>query len=90
MADVNVSDIGVLREFATYLQWLGGTMVEEFSRARSRMAQINENWRDTENARFMEEFSASVEEINKIAGQMDEYSRFVLKKCDILEMYHNG
>lgn len=88
--DVGVKDIDQLREFAQYLQWLSGSMVDEFSKASSMMAAANENWHDDENARFMDEFSGSVNQINQIAERMDEYSRFVLRKCEILDLYHNS
>lgn len=88
--DASVKNIDELREFAAYLQWLGNSMVEEFAKAKSRMTTINENWNDDENMRFMEVFSESVEQINKIAGEMDSYSQYVIKKCDILDMYHNA
>lgn len=88
--DASVTNIDELREFASYLQWLSTSMVEEFSKARGKMTAINENWRDDENMRFMEVFSESVEQINKIAEQMDNYSQYVNKKCDILDMYNNA
>lgn len=88
--DASVKDIEQLREFALYLQWLGSSMVEEFSKASSRVSEVNENWNDDESARFMQEFSESVGHINRIAEEMDQYSRHVLKKCEILDMYHNS
>lgn len=88
--DVRLNSIEELREFSSYLQWLSNTMVDEFSKARSRVSAVYENWRDDESLRFMEEFTESVEQINKIAEQMDAYSQYVQKKCDILDMYKNA
>ena len=88
--DVRLDSIEALREFSSYLQWLSNSMVEEFSKARSRMSAVNENWRDDESLRFMEEFTESVEQINRIAEQMDAYSQYLHKKCEILDMYKNA
>ena len=90
MDDVKIKDIPGLRDFAAYLQWLSGAMVEQFSKAGSQANALADNWNDSKSAAFIADFSVSVQEIGKIAERMEEFSRHVLKKCEILEMYQNS
>ncbi len=89
MLDVNIKDIGDLRDFAAYLMNLGNSMSEEFDRARATMIAVNEGWNDTENRIFMDEFEQSVILINQISEHMQRYSQFITRKCDIIEEYKN-
>ena len=88
--DVNVTDISALREFGQSLQWLSGSLVEEFSKTSARMNELSSNWNDSKSASFIAECSVSLQEISRIAEQMEEFSRHIFKKCEILEAYQNS
>ena len=88
--DAGVKNVEELRNFAGYLHWLSESMIEEFSRARSQMIALNENWTDIENERFMEVFTESVNHLNKISELMESHSNYLMKKCEILDMYLNA
>lgn len=87
--DVNIRNIDDLRSFAGYLMNLGGSLTDEFDRARATMLAVNEGWNDTENQLFMDEFEQSVILIRQIAEHMQRYSQFITRKCDIVEQYMN-
>ena len=88
--DAKVISVAELREFAQYLIWLSNSMMDEFSKATARIADVNENWNDKESARFMVEFMESVKQISTLSELMEAYSQYVNKKCDILDLYHNS
>ena len=88
--DVGIKKIEDLKDFASYLQWLSTSMLDEFSKTRMRVSDVYNNWHDDESLRFLEEFTVSMEQINRIAEQMDAYSRYVQKKYEILEMYKSA
>lgn len=88
--DAKVISVGELRDFAQYLNWLSNTMMDEFSKATARIAEVNDNWNDRESERFMLEFVESVKQINTLSDLMQAYSQYVNKKCDILDQYLNS
>ena len=88
--DAKVKDLEGLRAFGNYLQQLSASLVEQFTYAGAQVNALSDNWDDTKSASFIAEFSVSVQEISKIADQMDEFSRHVLKKCEILDLYQNS
>lgn len=80
-----------IRSFASNLRNLSNDLIDCFAMARKQMHAVNETWQDRENARFMDEFERSLSSIEKIASQMQDYSSFLDRKVEQLEVYlHNS
>ena len=51
------------------------------------MHQVCDSWQDDQNRTFMSDFEQKKNEIDRIAQQMQQYSEFINRSCDILEQY---
>lgn len=76
-----------LRRFAQNLRVMSGILNENFTVLKRHGEHINETWGDSVNRQFMEVFGKQCKDIFLIAESMDEYSRFIDKKTELLEQY---
>jgi hypothetical protein len=53
------------------------------------MQTVCEGWNDQVNMKFMQEFQKDEKQIDEIAAHMKEFSAFINKSCEILEMYQS-
>ncbi len=88
--EVGVRNVADLKQFGVDLKRLGEQLAGAFTMAEKKMHVACEGWTDQNNQQFMQEFSRSAKEICKIASQMEEYSKYIIKNCDILEMYQHN
>lgn len=88
--DVGVRSIPDLKQFGKDLRSLSDQLTSAFTLAERRMHAVCDGWNDQNNQQFMSEFSQSSKEISKIAMQMQSYSEYITKSCDILEMYQQN
>ncbi len=86
MSDVR-ANIDELEKFQNNLRIMSEALNENYSKLRRQCSQINDTWRDQENAKFMEDFLPSADNIFKIAEQMMDYSKFIHRKKEILRDY---
>lgn len=87
--EVGVRNISELKQFGNDLKRLSEQLAGAFHAAENKMHHVCDGWNDNVNIKFMNEFQKDVKEIDKIAAHMQEFSKFIGKSCDILEMYHN-
>jgi hypothetical protein len=88
--EVGVRNIGELRQFGSDLGKLAEQLAAAFHAAEGKMYHVCDGWNDSINAKFMNQFGMSVKEIDKIAENMQAFSRFISKSCEILEMYQSN
>lgn len=88
--EVGVRNIAELKQFGGDLKRLSEQLANAFHAAESKMHHVCDGWNDNVNAKFMNEFEKNVKEIDKIAANMQEFSRFIGKSCELLEMYQNN
>ena len=87
--EVGVRNIAELKQFGNDLKYLSEQMAYAFLVTENKMHQVCEGWNDEVNLKFMNEFQRNVKEINKIADNMLDFSTFIAKSCEFLEMYRN-
>lgn len=88
--EVGVRNVAELKQFGADLRNLSEQLANAFHAAENKMHHVCEGWHDNVNAKFMGEFEKNVKEIDKIAANMQEFSRFISKSCEILELYQSN
>ena len=88
--EVGVRDISALKQFGSDLKRLSEQLATAFHAAESKMHHVCEGWNDNVNVKFMNDFQKNVKEIDKIAINMQDFSKFITKSCELLEMYRNN
>lgn len=84
----SVKNVEALRNFGHQLQQMGERMYQLMLEAQRRMQQEHaNNWRDDQTDRFQARFDESVKMIKTMSEEFAEYNRYVVKVCDIQEMY---
>ena len=85
--DAGVKDLGQLRQFGRNLNVASGNLTQLFQQLTQQMHQVCDSWQDDQNRTFMSDFEQKKNEIDRIAQQMQQYSEFINRSCDILEQY---
>lgn len=88
--EVGVRNIGELKQFGGDIKRLSEQLSSAFHAAENKMHHVCEGWNDNVNTKFMNEFQKDAKEIDKIAAHMQEFSKFITKSCDILQMYQSS
>lgn len=85
--DVGIKNIDELRQFSGNLKNLGTQMSQIFHNAENHLRHVSEGWDDEKNAKFAEEFSAEVRNIDILSQKMIEHAAYLNRLCDIQEQY---
>ena len=88
--EVGVRNIAELKQFGSDLKRLSEQLANAFHAAENKMHHVCDGWNDNVNTKFMTEFEKNVKDIDKIAANMQEFSKFIGKSCDLLEMYQSN
>lgn len=87
--EVGVRSIPQLKQFGRDLGVLSEQLSSAYHAANRKMQVVCEGWNDQVNAKFMQEFQKDEKQIDEIAAHMKEFSAFINKSCEILEMYQS-
>lgn len=85
--DVGIRNIEELRQFSGNLKNLGSQMSQIFHNAENHLRHVSEGWDDEKNAKFAEEFSVEVRNIDTLSQKMIEHAAYLNRLCDIQEQY---
>jgi len=85
--DVGIRNIDELRQFSGNLKNLGFQMSQIFHNAENHLRHVSEGWDDEKNAKFAEEFSVEVRNIDTLSQKMIEHAAYLNRLCDIQEQY---
>lgn len=88
--EVGVRNIAELKQFGCDLKRLSEQLASAFHAAESKMHHVCDGWNDNVNIKFMNEFEKNAKEIDKIAANMQDFSKFIVRSCELLEMYQNN
>ena len=87
--EVGVRSIPQLKQFGKDLNTLSEQLTAAYHAATRKMQTVCEGWNDQVNMKFMQEFQKDEKQIDEIAAHMKQFSSFINKSCEILEMYQN-
>jgi len=85
--DVGIRNIDELRQFSGNLKNLGSQMSQIFHNAENHLRHVSEGWDDEKNAKFAEEFSVEVRNIDTLSQKIIEHAAYLNRLCDIQEQY---
>ena len=85
--EVGIRNIDELRQFSGNLKNLGSQMSQIFHNAENHLRHVSEGWDDEKNAKFAEEFSEEVRNIDVLWQKMIEHAAYLNRLCDIQEQY---
>jgi len=88
--EVGVKNVGELKQFGSDLKRLSEQLSAAFHAAEKKMNRVCEGWNDVSNQKFMNAFQKDAKQIDEIANRMVEYSKFIGKSAEILEMYRSN
>lgn len=88
--EIGVRSVSDLKKFGRDLKILSEQLSTTFHATQRKMQIVCEGWNDQVNIKFMDEFQRNTAEIDKIAAQMIQFSQFIDKSCNILEMYQHN
>ena len=86
-SDASVKNIDQLRQFGTNLKNAGENLTTLFQRLNMQMHQVCEGWNDDKNQAFMNDFENKCRDITRLSQEMQAYSQYISRTCDILEQY---
>ncbi len=84
-----VVDPGELRRFAQDLKKFAMDLQQQTGALNARMATLEQTWRDQEQAKFSEEFEATVRVLLKFTKAAEQHVPYLLRKADAAEAYLN-
>ena len=87
--EVGVRRIQKLKQLRHDLGVLSEQLSSAYHAANRKMQTVCEGWNDQVNMKFMQEFQKDEKQIDEIAAHMKEFSAFINKSCEILEMYQS-
>lgn len=86
-SDAGVKNIDQLRQFGRNLKIASGNLTNLFGKLNMQMHAVCEGWNDAQNQKFMVEFEKRCHEIQQLSNEMQNYSEFIDKTCNILDQY---
>lgn len=89
-SDASVRDVDQLRQFSSNLRVAGDNLTALFQRLNVQMHQVCEGWNDAKNQAFMADFEQKCRAITQLSDEMQQYSQYISRTCDILDQYKNS
>lgn len=78
-----------MRQFAYYLNKLAIEFGRLRDSTRVKVDHLNHSWRDNENAQFAQQFAQDLKPLDRLMQTAEEYSIFLIKKAEALDVYLN-
>ena len=82
-----VADPGEIRRFAHDLKRFNNEIQGQMQTMQARMGTLSQSWRDQEQAKFEEEFDATVKTLHRFVKSSDVHIPFLLRKAQRIEDY---
>lgn len=78
-----------IRLFATHLRQFSSNLGELRGATLSRMADLNQSWKDRENSEFVDRYREVIGPLDPLIATLDEYAAFLVRKAAALDSYLN-
>jgi uncharacterized protein YukE len=82
-----IVDPGELRRFAQLLRRFNEELNEKSGVVASHLTHLAQTWRDQENTRFSEEFSANMKALSRFVESNEQFIPYLLRKAQLVEEY---
>jgi uncharacterized protein YukE len=84
-----IVDPGELRRFAQELKKFSVDLQQQTGVLNGRMSTLAQTWRDQEQAKFAEEFEATVRVLQRFTAAAEQHVPYLLRKADAADAYLN-
>lgn len=78
-----------LHRFAAHLMQFQMRLRDLKTETTGKMNQLNNSWRDQENAKFIHQFEHDMKPLDKLMQTAEEYCQFLKKKASSTDSYFN-
>ncbi len=82
-----VADPQEIRRFAQDLRKFNAELQGGMATMNSRMGSLSQSWRDQEQAKFSEEFEATIKVLSRFVKASEVHIPFLMRKADRLDEY---
>ncbi|MFB0987626.1 MAG: WXG100 family type VII secretion target [Phycisphaerales bacterium] len=82
-----VANPAELRRFAQQLKRFNVELQSNMQSVQARMGTLSQSWRDQEQAKFEEEFDATIKTLHRFIKASDVHIPFLLRKAQRIEEY---
>lgn len=82
-----IVDPGELRRFAQLLRRFNEELNEKSGVVAAHFSHLGQTWRDQENLRFSEEFSANLKALSRFVDSNEQFIPYLLRKAQLVEEY---
>jgi hypothetical protein len=82
-----IVDPGELRRFAQLLRRFNEELSEKSGVVATHLSHLGQTWRDQENLRFTEEFSANMKALSRFVESNEQFIPYLLRKAQLVEEY---
>jgi len=76
-----------LRRFAADLRRFVGDIQGQMATLGARMGTLSQTWKDQEQAKFAEEFDATMKVLQRFVKAAEVHAPFLMRKADRIEAY---
>ena len=84
-----IVDPGELRRFAQELKKFSVDLQQQTGVLNGRMSTLAQTWRDQEEAKFAEEFEATVRVLQRFTAAAEQHVPYLLRKAEAADAYLN-
>ena len=82
-----VVDPEQLRQFAAHLHRFAEEMKQRSSGLASQMNQLEQTWRDEQQRKFAEEFTAEMRQMKRLIDATEKHVPYLLRKAEQIDAY---
>lgn len=82
-----VVDPEQLRQFAAQLHRFAEEMKQRSSGLASQMNQLEQTWRDEQQRKFSEEFTAQMRQLSRLIQSTEQHVPYLLRKAEQIDAY---
>ena len=82
-----IVDPAELRRFAQLLRRFNEDLNEKTGVVASQLNQLSQSWRDQEQMRFADDFSAHLKALGRFVESNEQYIPYLLRKAQLIEEY---
>ncbi len=82
-----IVDPAELRRFAQLLRRFNEELNEKTGVLAAQLNELSQSWRDQEQIRFTDEFSANMKALGRFVESNEQYIPYLLRKAQLIEEY---
>lgn len=82
-----VVDPEQLRQFAAHLHRFAEEMKQRSTALASQMNQLEQTWRDEQQRKFSEEFTAQMRQLTRLIQSTEQHVPYLLRKAEQIDAY---